>query len=65
MSTATMIRPVSLVARCDICPGRAVIDALRPGVGILTFCRHHGAQHRDTLVRDGWIIVDMGEEVTA
>jgi hypothetical protein len=49
---------------CDACGTPALVTAKRDGQ-VLAFCRHHGAQHRASLVAQGWVVVDESDRVPA
>ncbi len=49
---------------CDACGTPALVTAKREGQ-VLVFCRHHGAQHRASLVAQGWVVVDESDRVPA
>lgn len=54
IQTLTISHPID---RCDRCGSEAFFLAFRPD-SMLYFCGHHGNEHHDKLIADGWQVID-------
>ena len=43
---------------CDACSARAKSKNKKEGVGELYFCGHHTNKYRDTLIEQGWYVIE-------
>lgn len=50
--------------RCDRCGSQAYTLADHPEFGELLFCLHHRRDHVDTLLDEGWTVVDDYEAIS-
>lgn len=48
-TSATANTPLSINDRCDSCGAQAYVRATIPS-GVLLFCGHHGAKHKEQLL---------------
>jgi hypothetical protein len=50
--------------RCDRCGAQAYTLAKHDEYGELLFCLHHRKNHADTLIDEGWTVVDDYEAIS-